>query len=107
MSTSCSTIQVPDTVWYGSLGVTGAVGFHTLTAGEQRLSFKDWIAKWDNLSDPEGPMICTHTASFAKLKSAFEKLCNSTTGTCQFMTPDQQTQLNNFTNEVKKLNGRD
>lgn len=69
----CAGVVVTDHEWYGSLGVEGAAGFHTLTDETETLDLEHWAARWDDLTHP---LVCTDTGSFAEIKADLEKLCS-------------------------------
>lgn len=107
---SCTGIVVKDSEWCGSLGSQGAACFHTLTTTEERLSLQAWAERWDDLSNPQGPQLCTTAATFADLKAVIEKLCSDRQGMCTY---DQKEQLYQLTKKMdkalelsKKANGK-
>lgn len=68
----CTNVEIKDQEWFGSLGPLGAVSMHTLTNESDVLAYSDWVAKWDNATDP---MICISSTGFAELKKEQELLC--------------------------------
>lgn len=95
---ACTSVTIHDSIWYGSKGSKGAIGFHTLTAGTERLTNEKFIAKWNNL---KSPMIATTADTFADLKRALEQLCSIQT--CNYLTTDQKSILTNFFTNVDNL----
>lgn len=79
---SCTQIPITDEPWFGSLGPTGAYGFHTLTNEIEDLTLPQWAAKWDDLSNPQGPIVCTYTSVLAGIKGSLEKLCSFEKNVC-------------------------
>lgn len=74
-----------------------------LTSGSTDLTLEQWAALWNNLSGPNGPIICTTTSTVQNLKSALESLCSWNPSEC---TTDVQTQINNFMGEVSSVQSK-
>lgn len=73
---SCAQVPIKDETWDISLGITGAAEFHTLSTESRDLDLNAWAALWDDLTNPQGPMACTRTATLAEIKAEVEKLCS-------------------------------
>lgn len=93
---ACSGVTVKDEIFYGNKGTLGAVSFHTLTAGQQDISPKDWA----NLLATQ-PLICSSIQTFGDLKAALEQLCI----VCNCCTYDQEAAIDQFFNEVNSVGG--
>jgi len=96
---SCQHVTIKDSEWYGSKGMLGATGFHTLTSESEKVSYPDWLTKWTDLKNP---MVCTSVDNFADWKAIIETLC-SLENRCDYLTPKQQSQLKNFFNQIEAL----
>jgi hypothetical protein len=77
----------------------GAVSFHTLTTESERVSYPDWLSKWNDL---QNPMVCTSSDTLADWKEVIETLC-SIENRCDYLTPKQQSELKSFFHKVDEL----
>lgn len=99
---SCTGITIKDSEWYGSKGMRGAVGFHTLSEGQENLDYPSWVKKWFDLKHP---IICTSTDTFSDWKAVIEKQC-SFNNNCSYMTPEQQKALQGFFQKVDQVKSK-
>ncbi len=98
---SCSKIPIKDSEWIGSKAQQGAVSFHTLTTEKHVFTFEQFLALWNNLKHEDGPLICTHSNTFAELKKLWEECV--TNGGCEFVTPAEKKQVNKFFSNVERV----
>lgn len=101
--TNCAQETIPDTPWEASLGSQGAVVFSTLSTNVAQRTYAQFLSDWDDLSNKEGPMICTRTSFFAQLKAFQETECNNDQN-CTNMTPMQSSQFLQFMSNLKSAN---
>ena len=99
-SYGCGSVQIKDATFYGSLGPNGAVSFNLLSSGSSDLSLEQWAAKWDDLANAAGPMICERTSTLANLKQVIETLCSWNSSEC---TQQAQSQVDAFMSRVSAV----
>ena len=97
---SCTSVVIPDVPWEASLGTSGAIVFTTLSTNQAQRTYAQFLADWNDLDNPNGPLLCTRSSFFAPLKAIQEKQC-SQGGNCQYMTPMQSSQFNTFMANLK------
>lgn len=95
----CAQVQIKDSEWYGSLGILGAAGFHTLTNDTERLNIQQWAVKWDDL---QHPLVCTSVDTLADWKGDIEKLCSFNSNECTYQV---QQAVNAFYAKISAATG--
>lgn len=98
---SCQQIPIRDSEWFGSKGPKGAVAFHTLTKPKKTYTWDEFIVLWNNLKHKEGPLICTHSDTFAQIKVLWETCV--TNGACSFVTEEQKGQAQSFFSNINSV----
>lgn len=101
--TSCVGQTIPDTPWENSLGPQGAVVFSTLSSNVAVRTYAQFLADWNDLTNPDGPMMCTRAKFFAQIKAFQETECNDGQN-CTNMTPMQSKQFLQFMSNLKTAN---
>ena len=69
--------------------------FTTLSSNMTKRTYAQFLSDWDDLTNANGPLMCTRTNFFAQLKAIQESLCDQT-GNCKNMTPMQSKQFVQF-----------
>lgn len=76
----CNQIPVKDEIFYGNKGMMGAIEFHTLTTGQRKISFEEWMQLLRSK-----PLICSSVDTFGDAKAFYEKVC-SVCNCCSYET---------------------
>ncbi len=100
---SCSSVQVKDYQFIGSLGPEGAVQFGTLDNIQTNLTTAEFWGMWNDLTHP---MVATSVDTLTDIKAIIEKLCSFENGECQYMTPTEKAQAKQFFNHVDTLKAK-
>lgn len=98
---NCQNVPIQNAEFIGSLGPQGAVTFDLLDGNSEDLTLAQFAAEWNDLSNPDGPLICTRSKNFANLKRDLESLCSWNPSEC---TVEAQTAVNNFMSRVQSVN---
>lgn len=97
---SCQNVPIENAEFIGSLGPYGAAGFDLLDGNTRDLNLQEFAKEWDDLSNPDGPLICTRSKSFANIKRDLESLCSWNPSEC---TVEAQQSVNNFMSRVQAV----
>lgn len=98
---ACQNVPIENAEFIGSLGPLGAVTFDLLDGNSRDLDLQAFAKEWDDLSNPDGPLICTRSKNFANLKRDLESLCSWNPSEC---TVEAQQAVNNFMSRVQSVN---
>lgn len=79
----------------------GAVEFQTMRPGKRVISWPDFVARWNDLKNEDGPLICTNSNTFTELKKLWQDCV--TNGACLFVTEGEQQQVNEFFSTVDSV----
>lgn len=100
LSSACTSVQIPNVTFYGSLGPSGAAQFDLMDSNTSMLTLQQFAAQWNDLSNTNGPLICMRTADFSQIKADLETLCSWVNGGC---TQAQQQALDNLSENIDAL----
>ena len=92
---SCSNVTIKDSEWFGDLGQKGAIGIHTLTTDQDKISKPAW-------DKARIGMLCTSVQTFGDLKKSVEQLCSN----CNCCTYDETKQVNDFVARAQSVSSK-
>lgn len=104
---ACNSVPIKNATFDGSLGPNGAFEFNLLNTDSKDISLQDWAAAWNDLSNPDGPMVCTRTATLANFKMVIETLCSWHPSECDIQAQNQVSQFMSRVQQIGKHNDPD